>query len=164
MRAFPLLRAPCPSWQGWKITRPPPFPFVNTKWKPAPPGIRVSFAKNTAHTRLIHILFMGRATGTVPFRLLFASRPPRRFASPLFPPILRPVVMFRDNNARHVSTSFSRISRCFIIQIEPGGGDENSFNGFRRRKISRVFTRLSGDIFHAGKIFRLKFNYFLASK
>lgn len=67
------------------------------------------------------------------FRLL-ASRPLSPLVSlRLFFPILRPVVMFRDNNARHVSTSFSRIFHPLFHNSNRTGPDENSFNGFARK-------------------------------
>lgn len=57
----------------------------NTKWKPAPPGNRVSFAKNTAHTPGWFIFYSwDRATGTVfssDFSRVAPSPPSFRFAS-----------------------------------------------------------------------------------
>lgn len=88
-----LYHAPCPPWQGWKITRPLSSPVTRNE----NPSLHQETAFHSlktqrTHTRtpgLIHILFMGRATGTgfsSDFSRVVLS-PPSRFASPLFPNI-----------------------------------------------------------------------------
>lgn len=88
-----LYHAPCPPWQGWKITRPLSSPVTRNE----NPSLHQETAFHSlktqrTHTRtpgLIHILFMGRATGTgfsSDFSRVVLSPSPR-FASPLFPNI-----------------------------------------------------------------------------
>lgn len=87
-----LYYAPCPSWQGWKITRP----LSSTSTSPIrtrnenPPLQETAFhSLKTQHTRPGWFIFYSWDEQPVPFSFNFSrvvSLPPR-FASPLFPNI-----------------------------------------------------------------------------